>query len=786
MIKRDLVAEKLMTIAFEEGNALVPHISLDKEVFEELCSPWRDVLVITLVGKSLSYNVFKDRLQRIWKLQEGFDMVDVDHGFYYVKFDLKANRDTIIGGGPWMLFDHYVAIACWTPEFVAPMAKVDCTMVWIRFPSPNMVYYDENFLLSLASCVGRPIKVDTNTLMAACGRYARGGVYPLAGACLFDLGAIGSRFTWFRREQGGRNVSKRLDRALADTDWWMVFSEAYVDIQITILFLSVVVLMVSLSRVILSAFKLLGRLMLILRRRKRRLEARNSEIQLSLETCDSHALVTLEAQLRRDYNKSLREEEMLWYQKSREQWTIVRRKRNKIHGLFLGDGSWTSDPIKLRVEANSYFQSIFCGLSSSNLDICNVLTLTLSATRVDQLTAPVTFDEVYRQIMSMHSFKSPGIDGFQPYFFKKYWPIVGKNIWKIVQDAFHNGFANPRLLETLVVLIPKVASPTSLKDLCPISLCNVAYKMVTKVLKKGVLAFKVNLEKAYDRVSWDFLKQTVVDFGIPASIVKMVMWCVRNGSMSLLWNGSRLDSFSPTRGLRQGDLMSPYFFVLSMVKLSLLIQQKVDLGLWQPIKLSQSGSLISHLLFDDDVLLFCKATNTQVILLSSTLDDFCQASGNYLGVPSVQGRVRRAIFNPLIEKIQRRMNSWKSNLLNQAGKLCLAKSVSTVVPIYTMQSMWLPHNVCNEMDKMTRNFIWDGDPNKRSLNLVNWEVITRNKKDGGLGIRDTRTTNVSLLGKLTWDLIQGSNKLWCKVLTEKYTSDGCLLFAANTCSSSPV
>ncbi|XP_019442256.1 PREDICTED: uncharacterized protein LOC109346971 [Lupinus angustifolius] len=142
MVKRDLVAENLMTIVYEEG-------------------------------KSLSYNVFKERLKRTWKLQGGFDMVDVDHGFYYVEFDLKADRDTVIGGGPWMLFDHYVAVACWTPEFVALSAKVDRTMVWIRFPRLNMVYFDESFLLGLASCIGRPVKVDTNILRVDRGRYAR-------------------------------------------------------------------------------------------------------------------------------------------------------------------------------------------------------------------------------------------------------------------------------------------------------------------------------------------------------------------------------------------------------------------------------------------------------------------------------------------------------------------------------------------------------------------------------------------------------------------------------------
>ncbi|KAF1886041.1 hypothetical protein Lal_00021322 [Lupinus albus] len=91
MMKRDLVAENLMTITYEEGNVVVPHVSLDTRVFNELCSLWKDALVVTLVGKTLSYNVLMDRLKRIWKLQGSFDMVDVDHGFYYVKFDLMAD-----------------------------------------------------------------------------------------------------------------------------------------------------------------------------------------------------------------------------------------------------------------------------------------------------------------------------------------------------------------------------------------------------------------------------------------------------------------------------------------------------------------------------------------------------------------------------------------------------------------------------------------------------------------------------------------------------------------------
>lgn len=71
----------------------------------------------------------------------------------------------------------------------------------------------------------------------------------------------------------------------------------------------------------------------------------------------------------------------------------------------------------------------------------------------------------------------------------------------------------------------------------------------TKV-KKGYLAFKIDLEKAYDRVNWDFLKQTLEDFGFPNSIVRLIKWCVSASSLSILWNGSRLERFKPSRGLR--------------------------------------------------------------------------------------------------------------------------------------------------------------------------------------------------------------------------------------------
>lgn len=99
--------------------------------------------------------------------------MDVDNGFFMVKFDLEADREKVIEGGPWMIFDHYLAVSNWSPNFVSTTAKVAKTLVWIRFPGMNLDFYDESLLLAMASTVGRPVKVDEHTLKVQRGRFAR-------------------------------------------------------------------------------------------------------------------------------------------------------------------------------------------------------------------------------------------------------------------------------------------------------------------------------------------------------------------------------------------------------------------------------------------------------------------------------------------------------------------------------------------------------------------------------------------------------------------------------------
>lgn len=102
----------------------------------------------------------RDRLHKLWKLSAGFQIMDNGNGYYMVKFDHAADREKVTDGGHWIMFDNYLTVQEWSEEFASSTAKVEKTMVWTGL---NLFYYEESVLMAMASAVGRPIMVDTNT-----------------------------------------------------------------------------------------------------------------------------------------------------------------------------------------------------------------------------------------------------------------------------------------------------------------------------------------------------------------------------------------------------------------------------------------------------------------------------------------------------------------------------------------------------------------------------------------------------------------------------------------------
>jgi hypothetical protein len=169
----DLIGKKLFRIEFEDGDRRRPRCYADDSVLKDLWMPWQHAIIVKLLGKNLGFFAMRDRLKARWKPSGDMDIMDIGHGFFMVKFDLEIDREKVISGGPWMVLDHYVAIRPWTTDFISSQVKINKTLVWIRFPSLGMEYYDESLLLALATAVGTPVKVDMHTLDASRGKFAR-------------------------------------------------------------------------------------------------------------------------------------------------------------------------------------------------------------------------------------------------------------------------------------------------------------------------------------------------------------------------------------------------------------------------------------------------------------------------------------------------------------------------------------------------------------------------------------------------------------------------------------
>lgn len=145
--------------------------------------------------------------------------------------------------------------------------------------------------------------------------------------------------------------------------------------------------------------------------------------------------------------------------------------------------------------------------------------------------------------------------------------------------------------------------------------------------KFPAMLLKLDLEKAFDRLEWFFIRHALVYFNIPQSMISLIMSCVTTTSVSILINGSSTQYFTPSRGIHQGDPLPPYLFIMCMELLSRNISQSVDYLNWQHIRISNKGPLLSHLFFADDIILFSKITTKSSYAIIDVLNNFLECSG---------------------------------------------------------------------------------------------------------------------------------------------------------------
>lgn len=291
------------------------------------------------------------------------------------------------------------------------------------------------------------------------------------------------------------------------------------------------------------------------------------------------------------------------------------------------------------------------------------------------MEAPFTEVEVQAAVFQLAPTKAPGPDGFSAVFFQKCWntlkPVMTQKICKMMNERQIEEGIN----DTDIVLIPKVKSPVRVQDYRPISLCNVTGKIITKILanrmksvlpdiisdiqsafvpgrcisdnfliahevshfistrsreKAGFFSLKTDMSKAYDRIDWDFLEGMLKVFGFPDKWIRLVIQCVSSVKYRVKINGLKSDFIIPQRGLRQGDPISPFLFILCAEWLARKLQDHQESRRFNGISVCRGAPAITHLFFADDSIFFSKADVHNARILINSLKEYQLLSGQII------------------------------------------------------------------------------------------------------------------------------------------------------------
>jgi hypothetical protein len=382
-----------------------------------------------------------------------------------------------------------------------------------------------------------------------------------------------------------------------------------------------------------------------------------------------------------------------------------------------------------------------------------------------------------------------------------------------VKTFFATGHMPEGTNDTSIVLIPKIDNPMSLSDYRPIGLCNVVYKIVSKCLVNrlrpilgGVIsenqsafipgrmitdnallafeclhymehgtsinsnfcAYKLDLSKAYDRVDWSFLESTLLKIGFCHRWVKWIMACVTT--------------------------------------------KEVNDGALSPIKVCRNAPGISHLMFADDTMLFFRANEEQAVRVKEVLDVYEKGTGQlinpakcsilfspicsqddqvsvrsslnvvqqafedkYLGLPTPEGRMNKGKFQSLQARLSKWLIDLGDSLLAQSAREVLIKAIAQAIPTYVMGVFKLLASVCDDLEQLIRNYWWGSEKGKRKIHWIGWPRLLRPKSQGGMGFKDMRLFNQSLLARQAWRLINFPNSLCARVLRARYHPNGDLI-----------
>ncbi|KAK3217724.1 hypothetical protein Dsin_011694 [Dipteronia sinensis] len=267
---------------------------------------------------------------------------------------------------------------------------------------------------------------------------------------------------------------------------------------------------------------------------------------------------------------------------------------------FTGVPSSTSSEAGICGIVESYFGDHFCSTMPSKDTLNRVLRCIshcLSPGKSTFLDADIAIDDIRKAVFAISPTKVPEPDGLPALFFQQFWHVIGEKISRVCLGVLNDGHDLEDINRTLVTLIPKAAY---FRNAIVGFECLHALKYSKKGKKKRLLALKLDMSKAYDRVEWAFLEGMMSKLGFSSSWISRVMHYVTSVFFSFLVNSQIGRSAKPSRGLRQGDPLSPYHFLICEKGLSRLFMEAEGRRDIAGLRYSRGGLNLTHLCFADD------------------------------------------------------------------------------------------------------------------------------------------------------------------------------------------
>ncbi|RVW36137.1 putative ribonuclease H protein [Vitis vinifera] len=280
--------------------------------------------------------------------------------------------------------------------------------------------------------------------------------------------------------------------------------------------------------------------------------------------------------------------------------------------------------------------------------------------------------------------------------------------------------------------------------------------------EEGVV-FKIDFEKAYDHVNWDFLDHVM--------------------EKRVLVNGNAKGWVKASRGLRQGDPLSPFLFTIVADVLSRMLLRAEERNALEGFRVGKNRTRVSHLQFANDTIFFSSTREEDLLTLKSVLLVFGHISGlkvnldksfwvaHTLPGPSSGWEPKSGRFwDPVIERISSRLDGWKKAYLSFGGRITLIQSCLTHMPCYFLSLFKISASVAARIKRLQRDFLWSGVGEGKRDHLVSWDVMCNPKTKGGLGLGRISLRNSALLGKWLWRYPREGSALWHQEMGKEFDS----------------